>query len=41
MLGDRFGELRDQIVAIWTSANAATDGGFRLPQEYLVSVITA
>jgi SAM-dependent methyltransferase len=39
MLGERFGELRERIVGIWREANEATDGGFRLPQEYLLSVI--
>ena len=39
MLGDRFGELRDQVVAIWKRANEATDGTLRLPQEYLLSII--
>ena len=36
MLGDRFGELREQIVKIWKNANEATDGSLRLPQEYLL-----
>jgi ubiquinone/menaquinone biosynthesis C-methylase UbiE len=39
MLGERFGELRDQIVAIWRDANEATDGSLRLPQEYLLSIV--
>ena len=39
MLGDRFDELRKQVVAIWRNANEATDGSLRLPQEYLLSVI--
>lgn len=39
MLGDRFGELRDQVVAVWRRANEATDGSLRLPQEYLLSII--
>ena len=38
-LGDRFTELRERIVEIWRAANEADDGSFRLPQEYLVSVI--
>jgi SAM-dependent methyltransferase len=39
-LGDeRFGELREQILAIWREWDE--DGaGFRLPQEYLLSVVT-
>lgn len=39
MLGDRFGELREAIVDVWREWNAADDGTFRLPQEYLISVI--
>ena len=39
MLGERFGELRDKIVAIWREANEADDGSLRLPQEYLLSII--
>lgn len=39
MLGERFGELRDQIVAVWRDANEADDGSLRLPQEYLLSII--
>ena len=39
MLGDRFEEVRDQVVDIWRRANEATDGSLRLPQEYLLSII--
>jgi ubiquinone/menaquinone biosynthesis C-methylase UbiE len=39
MLGERFGELRDRIVAIWRDANEADDGTLRLPQEYLLSIV--
>jgi len=39
MLGDRFGELRSDIVAIWAKWNEADDGRLVLPQEYLLSVI--
>jgi SAM-dependent methyltransferase len=39
MLGERFGELREQIVAIWRDANEADDGSLRLPQEYLLSIV--
>jgi SAM-dependent methyltransferase len=39
MLGDRFAELREQVVAIWRGANEATDGSLRLPQEYLLSIV--
>jgi SAM-dependent methyltransferase len=38
-LGDRFGELRERIVAIWRAANTATDGSLRIPQRYLLSII--
>lgn len=39
MLGERFGELREQIMAIWAEANEAENGSLRLPQEYLLSVV--
>jgi SAM-dependent methyltransferase len=39
MLGERFGELREEIVTIWSDANEATDGTLRLPQEYLLTVV--
>ena len=39
VLGERFGELREEIVAIWEDANEATDGSLRLPQEYLLSIV--
>lgn len=39
MLGDRFEELRAQVVAIWRRANEATDGSLCLPQEYLLSIV--
>jgi SAM-dependent methyltransferase len=39
MLGERFGELRERIVAIWEEANDADDGSLRLPQEYLLSIV--
>lgn len=39
MLGDRFAQLRADIVAIWERWNESDDGRFRLPQEYLVSLI--
>jgi len=39
MLGERFGELREQLLAIWTAANEADNGSLRLPQEYLLSII--
>jgi ubiquinone/menaquinone biosynthesis C-methylase UbiE len=39
MLGDRFAELRERVIQIWRAANEATDGGLRLPQEYLLSIV--
>jgi ubiquinone/menaquinone biosynthesis C-methylase UbiE len=39
MLGERFGELREKIIAVWESANEADDGSLRLPQEYLLSIV--
>ena len=39
MLGERFPELRERIVAVWREANEADDGSFRLRQEYLLSVV--
>ena len=39
MLGDRFAQLRADTVAVWERFNESEDGGFRLPQEYLVSVV--
>ena len=39
MLGERFAELQARIVEIWGEANQAQDGGLRLPQEYLLSIV--
>jgi ubiquinone/menaquinone biosynthesis C-methylase UbiE len=39
MLGDRFAEMRRQVVDIWSRANEARDGSLRLPQEYLLSIV--
>jgi SAM-dependent methyltransferase len=39
LLGERFEELRERIMAIWAEANEARDGSLRLPQEYLLSVV--
>ena len=39
MLGDRFGELRERSVEVWEQANEADDGGLRLPQQYLLSLV--
>ena len=38
-LGERFGELRAQVMDVWRRANTATDGSLRIPQEYLVSIV--
>ncbi len=39
MLGDRFLELRGRIVEIWNRANQSNNGSFRLPQQYLLSIV--
>ncbi len=39
MLGERFAELRGEILEIWSDNNEADDGRLVLPQEYLLSVI--
>ena len=39
MLGDRFEDLRQEVLDVWRRANQATDGHMRLPQEYLISII--
>ena len=39
MLGDRFEDLRAEIVAAWEERNEAEDGRLVLPQEYLLSVV--
>ena len=39
MLGERFQELRERLIEIWSDANEADDGTLRLPQEYLVSIV--
>jgi SAM-dependent methyltransferase len=39
MLGERFEELQEKILAIWDEWNEADDGRLILPQEYLLSVI--
>jgi ubiquinone/menaquinone biosynthesis C-methylase UbiE len=36
-LGDRFAELREQILTMWKEVNQASNGGLVLPQEYLLS----
>ena len=39
MLGERFDELGEKLIAIFEERNEAHDGSLRLPQEYLLSVI--
>jgi SAM-dependent methyltransferase len=39
MLGERFAELKADLVAAWAEANEADDGSLRLPQEYLLSMV--
>jgi ubiquinone/menaquinone biosynthesis C-methylase UbiE len=39
LLGERFAELRSEIIALWERVNEADDGRFRLPQQYLLSVV--
>ncbi|HWQ23615.1 MAG TPA: class I SAM-dependent methyltransferase [Gaiellaceae bacterium] len=39
MLGDRFADLRRELVAAWEARNEADDGRLVLPQEYLLSLV--
>jgi hypothetical protein len=39
MLGDRFAELRAEIVSAWEARNEAQDGRLVLPQEYLLAIV--
>lgn len=39
-LGDRFQDLRQELVAAWEARNEADDGRLVLPQEYLLSVVS-
>jgi ubiquinone/menaquinone biosynthesis C-methylase UbiE len=39
MLGERFAQLRADTIAVWERFNEPEDGRFRLPQEYLLSVV--
>jgi SAM-dependent methyltransferase len=39
LLGDRFSDLKAEIIEIWERWNEAPDGSFRLPQEYLLSIV--
>ena len=38
ILGERFAELRGEILDIWSRWNESRDGRFVLPQEYLLAV---
>jgi len=38
-LGERFADFRSDIMDVWRQWNEASDGRFRLPQQYLLSVI--
>jgi SAM-dependent methyltransferase len=39
MLGERFADLRGEIVGVWEDFNEADDGSLVLPQEYLLSIV--
>lgn len=39
MLGDRFADLRAELVAAWEAWNEAEDGRLVLPQEYLLTLV--
>ena len=39
MLGERFEELRTEVVEIWRAPNESANGTFVLPQQYLLSVV--
>ena len=39
MLGERFADLRADVIEIWHDANEAEDGRFSMPQEYLLSIV--
>jgi SAM-dependent methyltransferase len=39
LLGERFQELRGELIGIYEERNEAEDGSLSLPQEYLVSLI--
>lgn len=38
-LGERFEEMRAKVIDIWREHNEAHNGGIRVPQEYLLSVV--
>ncbi|HVL96452.1 MAG TPA: hypothetical protein VM266_11385, partial [Solirubrobacteraceae bacterium] len=40
LLGERFGELRAAVVGVWERADEGRNGRFRLPQEYLLAVVS-
>jgi SAM-dependent methyltransferase len=39
MLGERFAELHEKLIAVFEARNQADDGSLHMPQEYLQSVI--
>jgi SAM-dependent methyltransferase len=39
MLGQRFAELRNDLLSIWRDRNESADGRLVLPQEYLLSIV--
>jgi hypothetical protein len=39
LLGDRFEDLKAEIIEIWDRWNEADDGSLRLPQEYLLAIV--
>jgi SAM-dependent methyltransferase len=39
MLGERFAELGEKLIAIFEERNEADDGSLEMPQEYLLSVV--
>jgi SAM-dependent methyltransferase len=39
LLGDDFARLKGEILEIFEARNEAEDGGFRMPQEYLMAIV--
>jgi SAM-dependent methyltransferase len=39
-LGERFADLRAEVVAVWEERNEADDSRFVLPQEYLLALVS-
>jgi hypothetical protein len=39
LLGDRFEDLKAEIIKIWDRWNEADDGSLQLPQEYLLAIV--